>query len=167
MKEDAEVNPPRVKGTYKTIEIPPDIATRLNTTRGPILFNCCRVMYNKETNRLKLPKGEVVGIVRRWERGTRKKVIWSVRSYIYIAREGIKGYRSGESIHLSPMWTEFESRHRSNMRFSPLLRNVFPPHMYSRFPLSRKPTFPNSNWTRNVDVLNLNRCLLFIDCYIE
>ena len=23
--------------------------------------------------------------------------------YIYIAREGIKGYRSGESIHLSPM----------------------------------------------------------------
>ena len=171
MEEDTEVNPPGVKGTYKTIEIPPDIATRLNTTRGPILFNCCRVVYNKGTNRLELPKGEVVEIVRRWERGTRKKVIWSVRShtyiYIYIAREGMKGYRSRESIHLSPMWTEFKSRHRSNMRFSPLLRDVFPPYMYSIFPLSRKPTFPYSNWTRNVDVLNLNRCLLFIDCYIE
>ena len=65
MEEDAEVNPPGVKGTYKTIEIPPDIATRLNTTRGPILFNCCRIVYNKETNRLELPKGEVVGTVRR------------------------------------------------------------------------------------------------------
>ena len=65
MEEDTEVNPPRVKGTYKTIEIPPDIAKRLNTTRGPILFNCCRVVYNKGTNRLELPKGEVVGIVRR------------------------------------------------------------------------------------------------------
>ena len=65
MEEDAEVNHSGVKGTYKTIEIPPDIATRLNTTRGSILFNCCRIVYNKETNRLELPKGEVVGIVRR------------------------------------------------------------------------------------------------------
>ena len=166
MEEEAEVNPPGVKGTYKTIEIPPDIATRLNTTRGPILFNCCRIVYNKETNRLELPKGEVVGIVRRWERGTRKKVIGKI-IYIHIARERIKGYRSRESIHLSPMRTDFKSRHRSNMRFSPLLRDVFPPYMYSRFPLSRKPTFPYFNWTRNVDVLNRNRCLLLIDCYIE
>ena len=57
---DAEVNPPGVKETCKTIEIPPNIATRLNT-RGPILFKCCRVVYNKETNRLELSAEEVVG----------------------------------------------------------------------------------------------------------
>ena len=57
---DAEVNPPGVKETCKTIEVPPNIATRLNT-RGPILFKCCRVVYNKETNRLKLLEEEVVG----------------------------------------------------------------------------------------------------------
>ena len=133
MEEDAEVNPPRVKGTNKTIDIPPDIATRLNTTRGPILFNCCRVVYNKETNRLELPKGEVVGIVRRWERGTRKKVISSGRSSIYRkgGDQGIPQSWEHPSLDLSPMWTEFKSRHRSHMRFSPLLRDVFPPYMYS------------------------------------
>ena len=57
---DAEVNPPGVKETCKTIEIPPNIATRLNT-RGPILFKCCRVVFNKETNRLELSAQEVVG----------------------------------------------------------------------------------------------------------
>ena len=57
---EAEVNPPGVKETCKTIEIPPYIATRLNT-RGPILFKCCRVVYNKKTNRLQLSDEEVVG----------------------------------------------------------------------------------------------------------
>ena len=42
------------------MNIPPNIATRANT-RGPFLFQCCRVVLNKETNRLELPKGEVVG----------------------------------------------------------------------------------------------------------
>ena len=60
MEGDAEVNPPGVKETCKTIEIPPNIATRLNT-RGPILFKCCRVVFNKETNRLELSAEEVVG----------------------------------------------------------------------------------------------------------
>ena len=66
-----------------------------------------------------------------------------------------EGWRSGESTHLSPMWLEFKSRHRSHMRFSPLLRDVFPWYIYSGFPLSGKPTFPKSNCTRNVDVLPL------------
>ena len=41
-------------------DIPPNIATRKNS-RGPFLFQCCRVVFNKETNRLELQKGEVVG----------------------------------------------------------------------------------------------------------
>ena len=41
-------------------DIPPTIATRKNT-RGPFLFQCCRVVFNKHTNRLELPKEEVVG----------------------------------------------------------------------------------------------------------
>ncbi|CAH3184411.1 unnamed protein product, partial [Porites lobata] len=60
MEGEAEVNPPGVKETCKTIEIPPNIATRPNS-RGPILFKCCRVVYNKETNRLELSDEEVVG----------------------------------------------------------------------------------------------------------
>ena len=39
---------------------PSNIATR-NNSRGPFLFKCCRVVYNKETNRLELPEEEVVG----------------------------------------------------------------------------------------------------------
>ena len=49
-----------LKGTIRMTDIPPTIATRKNT-RGPFLFQCCRVVFNKETNRLELPKGEVVG----------------------------------------------------------------------------------------------------------
>ena len=50
----------QLKGTTRMTDIPPSIATRKNT-RGPFLFQCCRVVFNKERNRLELPKGEVVG----------------------------------------------------------------------------------------------------------
>ena len=50
----------QIKGIYKNVTLPPNIATRANT-RGPILFQCCRVVLNKDKNRLELPKGEVVG----------------------------------------------------------------------------------------------------------
>ena len=49
----------QLKGTFKKCNIPPKMATR--NTRGPFLFKCWRVVYNKEKNRLELPKGEVVG----------------------------------------------------------------------------------------------------------
>ena len=65
VETDAGINIPgyvlsQIKGKYKNVNIPPNIATRANT-RGPFLFQCCRVVLNKETNRLELPKGEVVG----------------------------------------------------------------------------------------------------------
>ena len=50
----------KLKGIYKVTDIPPNIATRKNS-RGPFLFQCCRVVFNKEKNRLELQKGEVVG----------------------------------------------------------------------------------------------------------
>ena len=50
----------QLKGTARMTDIPPSIAARKNT-RGPFLFQCCRVVFNKETNRLELQKGEVVG----------------------------------------------------------------------------------------------------------
>ena len=57
----------QLKGTARMTDIPPSIAERKNT-RGPLLFQCCRVVFNKETNRLELLKGEVVGkTVRRKE----------------------------------------------------------------------------------------------------
>ncbi|CAH3025299.1 unnamed protein product [Porites evermanni] len=50
----------QLKGTIRMTDIPPNIAPRKNN-RGPFLFQCCRVVFNKETNRLELPKGEIVG----------------------------------------------------------------------------------------------------------
>ena len=50
----------QLRATFRRTEIPPSIAIRKNT-RGPILFQCCRVVFNKEKNTLELPKGEVVG----------------------------------------------------------------------------------------------------------
>ena len=50
----------QLKGTIRMTDIPPNIAPRKNN-RGPFLFQCCRVVFNKETNRLELQKGEVVG----------------------------------------------------------------------------------------------------------
>ena len=41
--------------------IPPGAPAR--TTQAPFLFKCCRVEYNKETNRLEICKGEYVGKV--------------------------------------------------------------------------------------------------------
>ena len=65
VEADAGINIPlhflsQMKGKYINVTIPPNIATRTDT-RGPILFQCCRVVLNKDKNRLKLPKGEVVG----------------------------------------------------------------------------------------------------------
>ena len=64
MEVDGEVNIPmhplaQLKGKIGKCKIPPKIASR--NTRGPFLFKCCRVIYNKKENRLELPKGEVVG----------------------------------------------------------------------------------------------------------
>ena len=50
----------QLKGTIRMTDIPPNIAPRKNN-RGPFLFQCCRVVFNKEANRLELPKGEIVG----------------------------------------------------------------------------------------------------------
>ena len=47
----------QLKETIRSIDIPPNIATRKNT-RGPFLFQCCRVVFNKETNCLEFPKRE-------------------------------------------------------------------------------------------------------------
>ena len=44
---------------YKEKFIPPEAAMR--SSQAPFLFKCCRVDYNKETNRLELPRGEYVG----------------------------------------------------------------------------------------------------------
>ena len=65
VEADAGINIPlhflsQMKGKYINVTIPPNIATRTDT-RGPILFQCCRVVLNKDKNRLELPKGEVVG----------------------------------------------------------------------------------------------------------
>ena len=49
----------KLKGHLKKVVIPPKLAIRDN--RGPVLFKCCRVVFNKETNKLELPEGEVVG----------------------------------------------------------------------------------------------------------
>ena len=65
VEADAGINIPlhflsQMKGKYIKVTIPPNIATRANT-RGPILFQCCRVVLNKDKNRLELPKRVVVG----------------------------------------------------------------------------------------------------------
>ena len=49
----------QLKGHFKKRVIPPKMAKR--NTRGPFLFKVCRVVYNEQTNRLELPKGEIVG----------------------------------------------------------------------------------------------------------
>ena len=49
----------QLRGHYKRWHIPPRIASR--NTRGSLLFKCVRVDYDKETNRLYLPDGVIVG----------------------------------------------------------------------------------------------------------
>ena len=66
---------------------------------------------------------------------------------------GEKGWRSGESTRLPPMWPGFESWRRRHMWVEfvvaslPCLGRFF--SGYSGFPLSSKPTLPNSKKTRN------------------
>lgn len=48
-----------MSGHIKLKTIPPGVATR--NTPGPLLFKCCKVTYNKETQRLEIPKGEYIG----------------------------------------------------------------------------------------------------------
>lgn len=50
---------PEMSGRIKKTTIPPGVATR--NTPGPLLFKCCKVNYNKETQRLEIAKGEYVG----------------------------------------------------------------------------------------------------------
>ena len=50
----------KLKGHFKKVVIPQKLAERNN--RGPVLFKCCRVVFNKQTNKLELPEGEDVGI---------------------------------------------------------------------------------------------------------
>ena len=50
---------PNAKVPYKGTYIPPAVASR--TSQAPFLFKCCRVGYDKETNRLEIRKGEYVG----------------------------------------------------------------------------------------------------------
>ena len=50
----------KLTGHLKKVVIPQKLAERNN--RGPVLFKCCRVVFNKQTNKLELPEGEDVGI---------------------------------------------------------------------------------------------------------
>ena len=49
-----------MKGHLEKVVIPPKLAERNN--RGPVLFKCCRVVFNEKTNKLELPEVEDVGI---------------------------------------------------------------------------------------------------------
>ena len=66
---------------------------------------------------------------------------------------GEQGWRSGESTRLPPMWTGFKSRRRRHMWVEfvvgslPCSERFFPSTPV--FPSPQKPTFPNSNSTRN------------------
>ena len=75
------------------------------------------------------------------------------RFKFYFSSWGSKQWHSGESTCLPPMWPGFKSRRRRHMWVEfvvgslPCLERSF--SRYSGFPLSSKPTFPNSNLTRN------------------
>ena len=66
---------------------------------------------------------------------------------------GEQGWRSGESTRLPPMWPGFKSWRRHHMWVEfvvgslPCYEKFF--SGYSGFPSPQKPTFPNSNSTRN------------------
>ena len=72
---------------------------------------------------------------------------------------GSKGWHSGESARLPPMWPGFKSLHRRHMwvEFAPLLRKGTPV-----FPSAQKPTFSNSNSTRK----RRRRTTLWM-CYLQ
>ena len=64
-----------------------------------------------------------------------------------------KGWCSGESARLPPMWPGFKSWHRGHMWVEFVVGSVLCSERffsgYSGFPSPQKPTFPNSNSTRN------------------
>ena len=55
----ARILVPNASAHYKETIIPHGVAAR--NVRGPLLFKCCRVDYNKESNRLEIHKGDYVG----------------------------------------------------------------------------------------------------------
>ena len=50
---------PEASAHYNTKTTPPGVAAR--NIEGPVLFKCCKVTYNKKTQRLEIPKGEYIG----------------------------------------------------------------------------------------------------------
>ena len=50
---------PQASAHYNAKTIPPGVATR--NIKGPLLFKCCKVSYNKKTQRLEIPKREYIG----------------------------------------------------------------------------------------------------------
>ena len=83
---------------------------------------------------------------------------WRKKGYadqqISIRGEGAKGWRSGESARLPPMWRGSNQRHTwVELVVGSLLYSERFFCGYSGFPLSSKPTFPNSNSTRNEEPL--------------
>ena len=70
-----------------------------------------------------------------------------------IRRPWSKAWRSGGSAHLPPVWPGFKSRCRRHMWVEFVVGSLLGSEWffsgYSSFPLSSKPTFPNSNSTRN------------------
>ena len=66
---------------------------------------------------------------------------------------GSKGWCSGESAHLPPMWSGFKFRRRRHMLVKFVVGSLLCSERflsgYSGFPSSQKPTFPNPNSTRN------------------
>ena len=78
---------------------------------------------------------------------------------------GSKGWRSGESARLPPMWPGFKFRHRCHMWLEFMVGSLLCSEsffsVYSGFPSSQKPTFPNSNSTKNQvdeETLSLRGC---------
>ena len=72
---------------------------------------------------------------------------------LFLPSLGSKGWRSGESTRLPPIWPGFKSQRRRLMWVEFVVGSLlFSKRFfsgYSGFPLSPKTTFPNSNSTRN------------------
>ena len=74
-----------------------------------------------------------------------------------------KGLRSGESARLPPKWPRFKSWHRHHMWVDCVVGSLLYSERFFRgtpvFPSPQKPTFPNSDLTRNqVDEEPLCEC---------
>ena len=50
---------PQASALYSKKTTPPGVAAR--NVQGPVLFKCCKVTYNKKSQRLEIPKGEYIG----------------------------------------------------------------------------------------------------------